>query len=371
MLCKQMPLRMRQIGGLTALSLIIGLSGCGTTPQTQSASPSPATSPTNGAASTGDSSAPGVRPLVVATNSVVCDVTRQIAADTVDLKCLIAPGADPHEYAPKPEDSKAIEQAKLVLYGGYNFEHSLIKLIKASSNSAPKIAVHEVAVSKPQQFEDDGQTVTDPHVFHNARNGVQIAEVINKNLSQLEPKNAALYAANTKKVTDELTQIDTWIKSQIATIPAVQRKLVTTHDAFGYYSKEYDIPVVGALQGISTEEKPTPTRVTELVKEIKATDVPTIFAEATINPKLIEAVAKEANVKLAAQDLFADGLGEKGSEGDTYQKFFLANTKTIVEGLGGTYTPFQPKTSNRLTDSLRIALAQPLGTKMAVPSFLF
>jgi manganese/iron transport system substrate-binding protein len=360
MLCKQLPFGIRQFGGLTALSLILGLSGCGTTSPTQSASPDSATS----AATSGTSASPtGDRPLVVATSSVVCNVTRQIAAETIDLKCLIATGADPHEYAPKPEDSKAIEQAKLILYGGYNFEHSLIKLITASPNPSPKIAVHEMAVPNPQQFEDDGETVTDPHVFHNAKNGVQIAEVISKELSQLEPNNASLYAENTKKVTDELTQIDAWIKSQIATIPVAQRKLVTTHDAFGYYSKEYGIPVVGALQGISTEEKPTPTRVTDLVKEIKATDVPTIFAESTINPKLIEAVAKEANVKVADQDLFADGLGEQGSEGDTYQKFFIANTKTIVEGLGGTYTPFQLKTSNRLTSFIRMAVA--------VPSFRF
>ncbi len=336
MLCKKLPLGIRQIGGLTALSLIVGLSGCGTTSQPQSASPSPAPSE-SGTVST------GVRPLVVATNSVVCDVTQQIAADTVDLKCLIPAGADPHEYEPKPEDRKAIEQAKLLLYGGYNFDHSLIKLIKASSNTAPKIAVNEVAVPNPQQFEDDGKVETDPHVFHNARNGAQIAAVIGKNLSQLEPNNASLYSANTKKLTDELTQIDTWIQSEIATIPAAQRKLVTTHDAFGYYSKPYGIPVVGALQGLSTEEKATPKRVAALVKEIKAANVPTIFAEVTINPKLIEAVAKEAKVKVAEQNLFADGLGEKGSAAETYQKFFIANTKTIVEGLGGTYKPFQSK----------------------------
>ena len=341
MFCKQLFAQVSWTGGCAALSLLLGLNGCSTAPQTQSASPSPATSTASSASPGG-----GDRPVVVATSTDVCDVTRQIAAATIDLKCLIAPGADPHEYAPKPDDSKAIEQAKLILYGGYNFEPQLIKLIKATSNPAPKIAVHEVAVPNPQQFEEDGKTVTDPHVFHNAKNGVQIAEVISKNLSQLSPNNASLYAANTKQVTDDLTQIDTWIKSEIATIPSAQRKLVTTHDAFGYYSKAYGIPVVGALQGVSTEEKPTPTRVAALVKDIKATGVPTIFAEATINPKLIEAVAKEAKVKVADQELFADGLGEKGSEGDTYQKLFLANTKTIVEGLGGKYMPLQLKTSN-------------------------
>lgn len=349
MFCKQLPSSFYRLGGLATLSLLLGVNGCSTPSQTQSASPSPATATASSAApSAGD------RPLVVASNTVVCDVTRQIAGDTVDLKCLIDGGTDPHEYQPKPEDSKALEQAKLILYGGYNFEPQLIKQIKATSNPAPKIAVDEVAVPQPQQFEEDGKTETDPHVFHSAANGAQIAAVINKNLSQLSPNNAALYTANTKKLTDDLTQIDTWIKSEIATIPPAQRKLVTTHDAFGYYSKAYGIPVIGALQGISTEEKPTPTRVTALVKEIRATGVPTIFAEATINPKLIEAVAKEAKVKVADQDLFADGLGEKGSGGDTYQTFFIANTKTIVEGLGGKYTPFQPKTSSRLIDSVRV-----------------
>jgi len=341
MLCKPMLHSWSQVGGLTALSLLLGLGGCASAPTTQSASPT-APSTTSGT-SANRPVAEGDRPLVVATNTVVCDLTRQIAAATVNLKCLIDAGADPHEYKPKPDDRKAIEQAKLILYGGYNFEPELIRLIKASSNTAPKIAVGEVAVPKPQEFEEDGKTEIDPHVFHTAANGAQLAAVIGKSLTQLEPKQAALYAANAQKVADELTQINTWIKAELATIPAAQRKLVTTHDAFGYYSKAYGIPVIGALQGISTEEKATPTRVKALVNEIKTAGVPTIFAEATVNPKLIEAIAKEAGVKVAKQDLFADGLGEKGSSSDTYQTFFIANTKTIVEGLGGNYTPFQAK----------------------------
>jgi manganese/iron transport system substrate-binding protein len=349
MFCKPTTPSLRQLSGFAALSLLLGMSGCGSAPSTPSTSPSPTTSTAIGTLSAGD------RPLVVATNTVVCDLTRQIAADTVNLKCLIDPGSDLHEYVPKPDDSKAIEQAKLILYGGYNLEPQLIKLIKATANPAPKIAVDEVAVPNPQQFEEDGKTETDPHVFHSAANGALLAAVISKNLSQLEPNNASLYAANTQKVTGELTQIDTWIKSEIATIPTAQRKLVTTHDAFGYYSKAYGIPVVGALQGISTEEKPTPTRVAALVKDIKTAGVPAIFAETTINPKLIDAVAKEAKVKVADQELFADGLGEKGSPGDTYQNLLLSNTKTIVENLGGTYTPFQPKISSRLTDAVRVS----------------
>jgi manganese/iron transport system substrate-binding protein len=334
--CKQMPSSSLPMAGFTLLTMMLGFGGCAS-----QAPPIPSPSPM-GAAPTA-LVALGDRPLVVATTSVVCDLTRQIAADTVDLKCLVAAGADPHSYEPKPEDRKAIEQAKLILYSGYNFEHNLLKLIQATSNPAPKIAVNELAVPKPEQFEEEGKMEADPHVFHSAANGSRVAEVIGKNLSQLLPTNAGTYTANIKKVTNELAQLDTWIRTSIATIPVAQRKLVTTHDAFGYYSKAYGIPVVGALQGISTEEKPTPGRVKELVESIKAAGVPTIFAEATINPKLIEAVAKEANVKVAAQEMFADGLGEKGSPAETYQTFLMNNTKTIVEGLGGTHTPFVAK----------------------------
>jgi manganese/iron transport system substrate-binding protein len=284
------------------------------------------------------------RPQVVATNSVLCGLTKQIAADTIDLKCLISPGVDPHVYEPTPEDRAAIETSKLILYGGYDLEPNLVKLINATSNPAPKIAVHELALPNPQLFEEHGQKVVDPHVWHNAKNGMAIAKVISKKLSELQSDRASTYTQNTTRITNELQQVDTWIKSQIATIPPTFRKLVTTHDAIGYYAIGYGIPLEGALSGISTEEQPTPSRISELVKVIKDAKVPTIFAEVTINPKLIETVAKEAGVKVSERSLFTDGLGEKGTEGETYAGMLIANTRTIVEGLGGKYTPFQPKT---------------------------
>ena len=283
------------------------------------------------------------RPTVVVTTALLCDVTKQIAQDTFDIKCLLDAGSDPHVYQPKPDDRRAIDSAKLVLYSGYNFEPGLIKLIQATSNKAPKIAIDEVAVPKPQTFEDDGKTETDPHVFHSALNGAEIAKVIGKSLAEIQPGQATLYTANATKLANELNQIHDWIKTQITTIPASKRKLVTTHDAFGYYSTAYSIPVLGALQGISTEEKPTAKRVTELVKAIEASGVPTVFVELTSNPKLLEAVAREAKVSVAGQELFADGIGESGSPGENYSKMLISNTKTIVEGLGGKYTDFQLK----------------------------
>jgi manganese/iron transport system substrate-binding protein len=281
-------------------------------------------------------------PKVLVTNTVLCDLTKQIAASTVNVVCLMAAGSDPHVYKLTPEARQSIEEAKLILYGGYNFEPELIKAIKATSNSAPKIAVHEIAVPQPQQFEEDGKSTIDPHVWHNAQNGSKIAKIIATNLEKLVPDRAATYRQNTQKLTSEIGQLDTWIKSQINTIPAAKKVLFTTHDALGYYSKAYGIPV-DALEGLSTEEKPNAARAKELIVKIGKARVPTIFAELTLNPKLITAIAKEANVKLAERELYVDGLGEAASPGETYQKMLIANTRTIVEGLGGKYTPFEAK----------------------------
>ncbi|MBD2177511.1 zinc ABC transporter substrate-binding protein [Pseudanabaena sp. FACHB-1998] len=298
-------------------------------------------------------------PLVVATNSVSCGLAQQIAGDTINLQCLIEAGTDPHVYQPKPDDRKAIDSAKLILYGGYAFEPNLIKLIQSSSNPAPKLAVSEVAVPSPLIFEEghshnqgEGKKEAkdnkapkeaDPHVWNNAKNGIKIAQAISQSLSNLRPDQAKIYVQNTTNLVNELEQLDTWIMEQIATIPETSRKLVTTHDALGYYAQAYGIPVEGALNGISTDEQPTPARVKEIVAIIQSSKVPTIFAEVSINPKLINTVAKEANVKVSDRQLYADGLGAKGSEAETYAGMLIANTRTIVEGLGGKYSPFQLK----------------------------
>jgi manganese/iron transport system substrate-binding protein len=315
------------------------LNGCSTPtkPPSDATSPTASETPVATTAINTESS-----PKVVVTNTVLCDLTKQIAASTVNVVCLLAPGSDPHVYKLTPEARQLIEDAKLVLYGGYDFEPELAKAIKATSNPAPKIAVHEIAVTQPLKFEEDGKSTTDPHVWNNAQNGIKIAETIAANLEKLVPAQAATYKQNTQKLTTELVQLDTWIKAQIGTIPATKKVLFTTHDALGYYSKAYGIPV-DALEGLSTEEKPNAARAKELVSKIKKAQVPTIFAELTLNPKLITAIAQDAKVKVAAQEIYADGLGEVNSPGGTYQKMLISNTQAIVKGLGGKLTPFTTK----------------------------
>jgi manganese/iron transport system substrate-binding protein len=330
------PNLIRRYPQMIAIVSILGLLSCCQAPEREQA-----VKTANPTKSQAPIAAATKKPKVLITNTVLCDLTKQIAADTIDLVCLLSPGSDPHIYKLTPAARQSIEDAKLILYGGYNFEPELIKAIKSTSNPAPKIAVDEIAVPQPQQFEEDGKSTTDPHVWHNAKNGAKIATVIEANLEKLVPAKATFYQQNIQKLTSEITQIDNWIKSQIGTIPANKKVLVTTHDALGYYSQAYGLPVA-ALEGISTEEKPNAARAKELVDKIKKTQVPTIYAEITLNPQLIKTVAQAANVKISAQEIYADGLGAVGSPGGTYQQMLIANTKAIVEGLGGKYTSFVP-----------------------------
>jgi manganese/iron transport system substrate-binding protein len=334
------------------LAMMIGLTaGCNAPNPSRStsstASPTTATSP---------NAASGTAPKVVATHSVLCDMVNQIAQKTVSLTCLVKAGMDPHVYEPTPSDRKALEDAALILYNGYSFEPSIMKLIESGAKSATKVAVAEQAVPKPLMGEEHhhgeehdhgankGEKAEDlepdPHVWHNAQNGIKMIEVSQSSLSKLLPDQAATYKKNADDLTTQLQGIDVWIKSQIATVPANARKLVTTHDALGYFAAAYGVPVEGALQGLSTEQKPSAARVKELVNTIKSDQVPTIFAEVTDNANLLNTIARDAGVKISEQELFADGLGEAGSPGETYSKALIANTKAIVEGLGGRYTAF-------------------------------
>ncbi|MBW4649031.1 MAG: zinc ABC transporter substrate-binding protein [Kastovskya adunca ATA6-11-RM4] len=355
---KCLQVRNYSLWGSTVLALAVGLTGCGSGGETA------------GNQSATRQTASGEKPAVVASYSVLCDFTEQIAQDTVDLTCLVGADEDPHAYNATPGDRKAVETAQLVLYGGYDHEPAIINLVEAVQTNAPKVAVHEEAVSNPivaqghHDHEEDGHdehegeetasgqageaaakgdegTHPDPHVWHDVKNAVAMIETIENHLAEIQPDSADLYARNAEQLKGELQQLDSWVKAQVGTIPEGRRKLVTTHDALSYYAQAYGLELVGALQGVVADEQPTASRVRELVQEIEKANVPTIFAEVTTNDRVIGTVAREANVKVSERELYVDGLGAKGSEAGTYAGMISHNTCAIVDGLGGKCTPFE------------------------------
>src|ERR671933_1987680 len=182
---KRLTVKTHSLGSAAVLALAVGFAGCTSNQQTTNSS-------SNTTSEASPARADSNRPKVVATSSVLCDVTEKIAQDTVDLTCLIPAGTDPHVYQPKPSDRKAIEQANLILYNGYGFEESLIKLIQSTKNTAPKVAVGEIAVPKPLKGEEHKRehgvgekaqveqehSEFDPHVWQDAKNGVRIVETL-------------------------------------------------------------------------------------------------------------------------------------------------------------------------------------------------
>ncbi|MGJ3251161.1 MAG: metal ABC transporter solute-binding protein, Zn/Mn family [Elainellaceae cyanobacterium] len=358
---RRFPKWVVKLENVAIASLIIGLASCTQTPAPQQ---------TDGREDSSQTEA-SQRPQIVATSTVICDLTQQIAQDTIDLTCLMQPGQDPHIYEPTPSDRRAIEDADLVLYGGYGFEPDLIQIINATQTSVPKVAVHEEAVPEPimgdahdhdhddheegvvepnhdheheettdhnhsdDHDHDTVNSVADPHIWHDAQNGVRMVDVIQVELAQIMPDQADIYAQNADVLSNDLNQLDSWIKTQVATVPADARKLVTTHDSFKYFAQAYDFEVEGALSGLSTDEKPSASRMTELVSLIKAANVEAIFPESTANSQLIEALARDANVRVAEQALYVEGPGGDESSAPTYQMMLVSNTCTIVTALGG------------------------------------
>ena len=282
------------------------------------------------------------KPQVVVTSTIITNLAAEIGGEEVQITGILKPGADPHIYEPVPADSRVLEEANLILYNGYNLEPGIIKLMNATGGNVKKIPVGEV-VKYLKLDKGKGQIVPDPHVWGSAANVISMVKAIRDSLIELSPEDKNKFVENAKRLTDELQQLHIWINQEIQTIPLDKRKLITTHDAFQYYGNAYKIAISGTLIGISTEEQPSAQTVKKLVESIKKIGVPAIFAETTINPALIKTVAEEAGVKLAPTPLFSDSIVAKGSNGDTYIKMMVANTRAIVEALGGKYTPFQLK----------------------------
>ncbi|MEM1308032.1 MAG: zinc ABC transporter substrate-binding protein [Cyanobacteria bacterium P01_H01_bin.153] len=314
------------------VALLVGIAGC------TGSTPSSSDSATDSDAAISDV-ADGSQIDVVASYSVICDLTEQVAGDTVQLNCLIPPDQDPHTYEAKPSDRQAVEEADLVFYAGLNFEPSIIDMATAADSEAPKIALHDEAVQQIIEVEEEGALEPDPHVWHDVENGLEMVALIRDNLVAVDPDNADVYAQNAEQLTAELQALDTWIPEQIATIPEEQRRLITTHDAMSYYAQAYGLTVEGTLLGVSTEEEPTAAKINELSTSIRDKNIPIIFAELTADDRVLKTVADEADVSISEDVLLADGLGAEGTPGESYAGMLVYNTCAIVDGLGGECAP--------------------------------
>lgn len=276
---------------------------------------------------------PKTTPTLVATTTQLEDVLTLIADGKFTVIGLVPRNGDPHEYEPTPDDVKQVALAKAVFLGGAGLETWLGKLVKNAGGQADLIDTSQGLTLSviDRAFEEGGET--DPHVWMNPVMMEHVVDNVVVGLKRLDPPDAADFQARGDAYKSRLVELDAWAAKQLNTIPVGQRKLVTTHDAMGYFATRYGFEIIGAvIPHVSTEAADTSAQdLAKLVRAVKAAHVKTIFAKASGNPKFIEQVAAETKVKV--DQLYVDSLGPKGGEAGTYLDFFRTDVTKLVAGL--------------------------------------
>ncbi|MEZ4728618.1 MAG: zinc ABC transporter substrate-binding protein [Caldilineaceae bacterium] len=284
---------------------------------------------------------------VVATYSILGDLVANVGGEHVNLITLVGPDGDAHTFEPTPADSVALTQASLIFENGLEFETWLDDLYTAANTTAERIVVTEglqpLAMDEGTAPEDHADEADehghhhgefDPHVWHDVTYTMAMVEHIRDALSAADPENAADYAANADAYLAQLAELDGWVTTQIESIPLERRKLVTSHDTFGYFAQRYGLEIVGsALGSFSTEAAdPSAGELAALIETIQAEGVPALFAENVSNPDLIERIAQETGITIG-EPLYTDALGEDGTDGATYLDMVRHNVNAFVAAL--------------------------------------
>ena len=290
---------------------------------------------------------------VVATTPEVADFVRAVGGADVAVTQIIKPNVDPHDYEPTPADLQAIGKAKLVVKNGVGLEEWLDRTIEAAGfggpvvDSSQGVTLREGGHAHEEEGEEhaageeehaEGEEDHDPHIWHDPRNAKIMVANIEKGLAAADPAHAAAFAKNRTDYAAQIDKLDADAEAAFAKIPPAQRKLVTNHDAFGYYVDRYKLEFVGSvIPSLDTSAELSAQQLTDLVAKIKATGVKAIFTESSLPPKSAEAIARQAGVKVVAGEdaLYGDSLGEPGTPEGTYLGAERHNTEVIVAALGG------------------------------------
>jgi ABC-type Zn uptake system ZnuABC Zn-binding protein ZnuA len=267
---------------------------------------------------------------VVATTTQVADFATNIGGDKVWVTGLLKPNLDAHDFEPSPADVEAIAHADVVLENGAGLETWLHDIIASSGFRGPL-----VDTSQGVRLRQVGGA-TDPHIWQNPRNAQVMVANIERALAAADPADAGVFRANLAAYTEQLQALDAEVQRQIDSL--ANKKLVTNHDAFGYYIDRYGLQFVGSIiPSFDTSAELSGRDIRDLVTKIKATRAKAVFSETSLPPRTAETIAREAGVKVVEGEdaLYGDSLGPVGSDGDTYLKMVRHNTQTIVSNLSG------------------------------------
>ena len=280
--------------------------------------------------------APSGKLSVVATTGMIYDAVRIIGRDSVQATALMGPGVDPHLYKATHGDLEKLKNANLVLYNGLFLEGKMAEVLAEQARIKVVCAVAERIPKEQLRAHPHYENVYDPHVWFDVKLWKQAVQVVGEALQKQDARNSAFYAKNTQTYLLELDELDGWVRDTLQNIKSEHRRLITAHDAFGYFGQAYGIEVRG-LQGLSTVAEFGLRDVAELVQYAVEHRIPAVFIETSVSDKALRAVLEGANAKghnlRIGGSLYSDAMGAFGTPDGTYIGMVRANVRTIVRAL--------------------------------------
>ncbi len=279
---------------------------------------------------------------VIASFSILGDMTKNVGGDRVAVTSMVGPNGDAHVYEPTPADAKALSQADLVIINGLGMEGWMERLIKTSGYKGPVVVatkgIKPLEASAEEEHEKPGakhehkhEHKIDPHAWQNLANGQIYVDNIAAGLSQVDPAGASVYKASAAAYKAKLADLDKWVKTEFSTIPKPKRRIITSHDAFGYLGAAYGITILSPM-GVSTESEPSAGGVAKLIQQIRKEKIKAVFIENVSDPRLVEQISKESGVKLGGE-LYSDALSKPEGPAPTYIDMFKNNVTKMVAAM--------------------------------------
>lgn len=281
----------------------------------------------------------------VASFSILGDLVRQVGGERVKVDVLVGPGSDAHVFQPSPAQARLVGQAQVVFSNGLGFEGWMARLLKTAGYKGQQVVVskgiqplkapeaddHDHKKGHPHGAHDHGET--DPHAWQSVGNAKVFVKNIALGLCRADPSGCDLYDRNAASYTAQLNALDAEIRAAWAPIPAAQRKVITSHDAFGYYARDHAVRFL-APQGVSTESEASAQGVARLVRQIRKDQIQALFVENISDPRLIEQIGRETGVKPAGS-LYSDSLSAPGGPAATYIDMMRFNTLALTRAVRG------------------------------------
>ena len=274
------------------------------------------------------------RIAAVATISIIGDLVRNVGGDRVDVATLVGPNGDAHVYSPTPGDAKELAAARIVFVNGLGLEGWMTRLVTASGTKAPMVVVTNGITPRRMSDEDHpGRMLTDPHAWQSIADAKIYVANIRDALAAIDPAGKAIYDANAQAYLGKLDELENEVRTTIAGIAPERRKIITTHDAFGYFGAAYGMRFI-APEGVSTEAEPSAKDVARIIAQIRKQKIPAVFMENVTDPRLIEQIARETGAAIGGK-LYSDALSEPDGPAGTYIDMMRHNVHEFAKALGG------------------------------------